>query len=383
MPLSRRGFMYTVGAGSAGLLSSYFIIGRGREAATFDTEAPPAAGDDGIIHIGSNENARGPGPSVLQALGGGMTARMGRGYPPDHTNALVDAIAEMNGVQRESVIVGTGSGPILAATARAFLSTGRGLVTASPTYETPETTAKRMGAPVKAIPVDRALALDLDAMADAADGAGLVFLCNPNNPTGTAHPASAVEDFVRVVKRRSPDTAILIDEAYIDYAFDPEVRSVLPLALEFPSVLVSRTFSKAHGMAGLRVGYAVGQPETVEAVSEAWHLGSMNTLSAAAAIASLRDTGHMAAEKEENARIRDFTVSAFRGMGYNVADSHTNCIFVEIGRPATWVREQCLARGVRIGRDFPPFAETHSRVSLGTREEMERAVRVFQEVLST
>lgn len=383
MSLSRRGFMYTVGAGSAGLLTSYFIIGRGREAATVQPEDLQLAYDDDIIHIGSNENARGPGPSVMKTLTESLSSRIGRGYPPDHTVALVDAIAGSHGVERKNVIIGTGSGPILAGATRAFCSTGRGLVTASPTYETPESMAKRMGVPVATIPVDRSLTLDLDAMADASVGAGLVFLCNPNNPTGTAHPANAIEEFVRLVKRRSPDTTVLIDEAYIDYSFGPEVRSALPLALEFPGVLISRTFSKAHGMAGLRVGYAVGQPETLAAVAEAWHLGSMNTLSAAAAIASLNGREHMDAEKAENARVRDFTVSAFQGMGYQTAASHTNCIFVEIGRPSSWFREQCLSRGVRIGRDFPPFAETHSRISLGTSEEMERAVRVFQEVLST
>lgn len=383
MPLSRRGFMYTVGAGSAGLLSTYFIVGRGREAALFEGGAPPLAVDDGVIQIGSNENARGPAPSVLRALRDGPSVRIGRGYPPDHTVALVDAIAERHGVARESVIVGTGSGPILAGATRAFCSADRGLVTASPTYETPENTAKKMGVPITAVRVSDDLTLDLGAMADAAVGAGLVFLCNPNNPTGTAHPAGAVEDFVRTVKRRSPDTAVLVDEAYIDYASGAAAESAMPLALELPGVVVSRTFSKAHGMAGLRVGFGIGQPETVGAISEAWHLGSMNTLSAAAAMASLGDPAHLAAEREENARVRDFTASALRGMGHRVADSHTNCVFVELGRPSEWFREQCLKRGVRIGRDFAPFAQTHSRISLGTREEMERAVGVFREVLST
>jgi histidinol-phosphate aminotransferase len=218
-------------------------------------------------------------------------------------------------------------------------------------------------------------------MLDAAAGAGLVFFCNPNNPTGTAHRADVVEDFIRQVKRRSPETVVHVDEAYLDYAFDPAVRTVAPLAAELPGVFISRSFSKAHGMAGLRVGYAVGQPETVGAIGSAWHLGSMNTLSAAAAIASLLDTGHLAREREENARVRDFTIAGFRDMGYEVPECHANHIFVNLDRPSADFREACLKLGVRIGRDFPPMERTHSRISLGTMEEMSAAMQVFREVL--
>jgi histidinol-phosphate aminotransferase len=381
MSLSRRGFVRAAGLGTAGVLSGAFIIGRGREAATFEPQELQQAYDDGIIRIGSNENARGPGQSVIRALHDAISFRAGRGYPPDHTSELFETIAAVHGVERANVIVGTGSGPILAAATFAFCSADRHLATAAPTYATAESTARRMAVSVESARVDRELALDLDGMANAAVGAGLVFFCNPNNPTGTAYPAGVVEDFVRQVKRRSPETAILIDEAYMDYTFDPEVRTAAPLTQEFPGVLVARTFSKAHGMAGLRIGYAVGQPETVRAVSMAWNLGSMNTLSAAGAIASLKDTRHMAEEKAENARVRDFVMSAFREMGYDGPDAHTNCVFIEIGRPASWFRDECLERGVRIGRDFPPFEQTHSRISLGTREEMEVAVQVFREVL--
>jgi histidinol-phosphate aminotransferase len=198
---------------------------------------------------------------------------MGRGYPPDHTAELVTAIAEVRGVQAENVVLGTGSGTILAGATRAFCSSAKPLVTAAPTYGTPETTANRIGAGVRSIPVDGSLGLDLDAMALAARGAGMVFFCNPNNPTGTAHSAADVEAFVRRVKRDSPQTAILIDEAYLDYAYDPAVRTVIPLAVELPGVFVTRSMSKAHGMAGLRVGYAIGQKETLDQIGAAWELG--------------------------------------------------------------------------------------------------------------
>ena len=382
MSLTRRGFARTVGLGTAGVLSSSFIIGRGREAAAFEPELADDPDDDGIIRISSNENARGPGPKAMAALHQTITTRTGRGYPPDHTNELVATIAEKYRVEEVSVVVGTGSGGLLEGAVRAFCSATKPLVTAAPTYGTPDRMARQIGAPVKMVPVDGSLALDLDAMADAASGAGMVFFCNPNNPTGTAHSASAVEGFVRRVMRDSPSTKILIDEAYIDYTFDPDVKTASLLTQEFPSVFITRSFSKAHGMAGLRVGYGIGHEETLDAITTAWNLGSMNPLSAAAAIASFKDTGHIDDERRENARIRDFTLSAFRDLGFSAADSHTNHIFVDLKRPASEFRDACLEQSVRVGRDFPPMEHTHCRISLGTMEEMETAVGVFRGVLS-
>ena len=180
MSLTRRGFARTVGVGTAGVLSSSFIIGRGREAAAFEPELADDPDDDGIIRISSNENARGPGPKAMAALHQTITTRTGRGYPPDHTNELVATIAEKYRVEEASVVVGTGSGGLLEGAVRAFCSATKPLVTAAPTYGTPDRMARQIGAPVKMVPVDGSLALDLDAMADAASGAGMVFFCNPN-----------------------------------------------------------------------------------------------------------------------------------------------------------------------------------------------------------
>jgi len=382
MSVSRRGFVRTVGIGSAGLSTS-FIIGRGREAMAFEDSATIQPPDDkGFIRISSNENARGPGRTAIDAIKGAVSPRMGRGYPPDYTGDLTETIATTFGVARDRVIVGTGSGPILEAATRAFCAMDKPLVTAAPTFATCEQTARRMGVPVKVIQVDKSLGLDSEAMAAAATGAGLVFFCNPNNPTGTVHNAAAVEKFVRRVTQASPGTKILIDEAYIDYVHDPAVKTAAPLTQELPGVFITRSYSKAHGMAGLRLGYAVGQAETLQAISRAWGLGSINTLTAAAGIASLKDTAHIAEERAENARVRDMTLQAFRDMGFEGTDSNTNCIFVDLKRPAKEFREACEAQKVQVGRDFAPFEKTHSRISLGTMEEMKRAVQVFRRVLT-
>ena len=382
MSLSRRRFFGNLGVGSVGLLSAPFIIGRGREAMAFEAATVQPPDDGGFIRISSNENARGPGKKTIDALRNAISPRVGRGYPPDYTGDLAATIADIYGVGRDHVIVGTGSGPILEAATRAFCSAQKPLVTAAPTYGTCDQAARRIGALVKMITVDKSLGLDTDAMAEAAKGAGMIFFCNPNNPTGTVHNAAAVEKFVRRVKQSSPETRILIDEAYIDYTHDAAVKTAVPLAKELSGVLVSRSFSKAHGMAGLRLGYAIGQPETMKTIASAWNLGSVNTLTAAAGIASLRDPKHIEEERAENARVRDFTREAFKSMGYEAADCHTNCIFVDLKRPAKDFRDACAALKVSVGHDFPPFEKTHSRITLGTMDEKRQAVQVFKRVLT-
>ena len=381
MSPSRRNFVRTLGLGGAGLSTS-FIIGRGREAMAFEPGAmlPPETG--GTIRISSNENARGPGKKAIEALRNAITPRLGRAYPADYTNELVETLARLYKVDRDRVIIATGSGPLLEASVRAFCSANKPLVTAAPTYGTSETTARRIGVPVKLVRVDRTLAIDLDGMADAAVGAGLVYLCNPNNPTGTAHDAAVVERFIRRVKRESPETAIHLDEAYMDYAHDPAVKTAAALTQELPRVFITKSFSKAHGMAGLRLGYAVGQAATVNAIAQASGLGSVNALSAVAGIASLGDPAHIEAERAENARVRDFTLQAFRKLGYDLREPHTNHIFVDLGRPANQFRDAARALGVEVGRDFPPMEKTHTRVSLGTMDEMQRAMEVFRKVLT-
>ncbi len=136
-------------------------------------------------------------------------------------------------------------------------------------------------------------------------------------------------------------------------------------------------------MAGLRLGYAAGRPATLAKLNAAWGLGDLNILTATAAIASLNEPDHMVAEREENSRIREFTIDAFREMGYEASDSQTNFLFVNVRQPAAEFRDAAREQGVMVGRDFPPMEQTHARISLGTMEEMERAMEVFRKILET
>jgi histidinol-phosphate aminotransferase len=243
--------------------------------------------------------------------------------------------------------------------------------------------AEQLGIGVRRVPVDKDGRLDLDGMARAAQWAGLVFLCNPHNPTSTVHSARAVADFVARVGKESPDTAILIDEAYHDYVTDPAYASALPLALEHPNVFVTRTLSKAYGMAGMRVGYAIGQPRTMENFARWAITFNQNSLAVAAAVASLQDPGHIEAERARNTEARAFSTRVFQDMGLKVMESQANFLFVEIGQPARAFKEACARRGVLVGREFPPLEKTHARISIGTIDEMQRAGVAIAEVLGT
>jgi histidinol-phosphate aminotransferase len=162
---------------------------------------------------------------------------------------------------------------------------------------------------------------------------------------------------------------------------DPAHATALPLALEHPNVFVTRTLSKAYGLAGMRVGYAVGQPRTIEAFNRWAITFNQNSLAVAAAVASLDDPAHIEAERARNTEARTFTTRFFTDLGYKVMDSQTNFVFVETGRSAKEFKEACAKRGLRVGREFPPLEKTHARVSIGTIDEMQRAGVVIAEVL--
>ena len=389
MALSRREFVWRFGAGGAAAASASSIIGYGNEELLAFVQGgqgqraggrPAASGP--MIRLSSNENLRGPSPKVLEVLRQHPSKELGLGYPPQNVGNFVEAIAAFYNAKPNNVIISTGSGEILTAAVMAYCNGDHALVSGDPSYGSPAGTAQRIKAPVKLIPVDpKSLALDLEGMIRASLGAGLVFLCNPNNPTSSVQTTADIERTVRTIKERSPETGILIDEAYLEYATMPGSGTMAKLALELPGVFISRTFSKAYGMAGMRMGYAIGQPETMQKVGRAWGLGSINELQAVAGIAALKDTAHMDWERQENKRVRDWTQGEFRKMGFESPESQTNFIFVNIRRPAVEFRDGCRELGVSVGRDFPPMEKTYARISLGTMDDMQKAMVVFRQVL--
>jgi len=208
-----------------------------------------------------------------------------------------------------------------------------------------------------------------------------VFFNNPNNPTATVHGAKTVTDMVERIRKASPKTVVLIDEAYHEYVTDPSYATAIPLALSTPNVVVARTFSKAYGMAGMRIGYAVGTADTIKSLTRFKMPYNISVFGITAAIAALGDSRHLENERRRNTAVRAFTVNALRDMGAKPADSQGNFLFVDIGGPAKEFRDACAKSGVMVGRDFPPFEKSHCRISIGTMDEMKKAVDVFRTVL--
>ena len=383
MPFSRRSFLRAVGAGSASAFVPY-LAARGSEARSgLLSRADELLRLDGgiaptLIRLDSNENPNGPAAAAIDAIRAifGETNR----YPDNPENDLREAVARARGVKPEQVLLGAGSGEILRMATERYTSRDRHLVSAAPTFENPAKIATRIGAKVRAVPVDTNLGLDLDAMARESSGAGLVFFCNPNNPTGTVHGADATRSFISRVLAASPETTILVDEAYFEYVADPGYKTMIPLALENPRVVVARTFSKVFGLAGVRVGYAIAHQDTI-AEMEPLRLGSsVNVLGAAAARASLDLTDHVKREQDRNRESREFAVKAFNDMGFKCAPTHTNFVMVDIHRDVKAFQDLCRTRGVAVGRPFPPLL-THLRVSMGTMDEMKRAMDVVKTAL--
>jgi len=382
--LTRRRFVQTsLVSGAAAYIGS-----RGRENSLWAAFEPTLeAVAPGMICLSSNENPLGPGAAVLDAV---KTAFGPAGATPGRYSGssrdLIEAIAKKQGVKPENIVLGCGSTQILRSATHLFTAKDKALVGTIPTYEECAGYAEMMGHPVRPVALDSEFKIDLDKFAAAAKGAGLVFYCNPNNPTATYVGARATREFLARVSRESPDTTVLVDEAYFDYVTDPDHDTHIPIAVENPRVLVARTFSKAYGMAGLRIGYAVGHPETIKKMAE-WDAGSgtssLNVLAMRAAIAAIqRDPSFVATERQRNKDVRDFTMKWFADRGMKPTDSQANFMFVNIGRPAKEFREACKAKGVLVARDFPPFEKTHCRISYGTMDEMKKAVAVFGDVLA-
>ena len=387
MALTRRGFVQSAGIGTAGAFAYAWIGARGRENELWSAvESTVHAAESGLIVLASNENPVGPGSLVLNAV----KAAFGEGgrAPGRYSNAgrdLIDAIAKKQGVKPENVVLGCGSTQILRSATHLFTAKDKPLVGTIPTYEECAGYAEMMGYPVRPVALDADFKIDLDKLADTSKGAGLVFYCNPNNPTATYVGARATRECFAKVNRESPETTILVDEAYFDYVTDPDHDTHIPIAVENPRVIVARTFSKAYGMAGLRMGYAIGHKDTIKKMAD-WDggtgTGSLNVLALHAGIAAIQqDASFTAGERARNKAVRDFTMQWFSERGMKPTDSQANFMFVEIGRPAKEFRDACRKKGVAVARDFPPFEKTHCRLSFGTMEEMKKAVAVFGAVL--
>jgi histidinol-phosphate aminotransferase len=281
MAVSRRRFVEALGVTGVAALGP-----SARRAESAQPAAPPPNVAVDLIKLDQNENPNPPSERVTKAVMKALTR--GHRYPRNLQD-LLDALAKAHGVTRENVLVAAGSGELLRSTVLTFVTKERPLVAGLPTFETSTSTAKANGLPVREIPVDARLRLDLTAMESASVGAGLLFFCNPNNPTGTTWPTKDVEGMIDRLTQRSPETTLLIDEAYAQFVESKDYWSVAARAAKERQLLVTRTLSKAYGLAGMRVGYAVGHVDTIARLRRSTTSGFLPVTSVAAALAALED----------------------------------------------------------------------------------------------
>ena len=356
----------------------------------------------GVVRLNSNENPYGPSPAALKAMTDAFS--LAWRYPDEHADLLVETLAKIHGVNREQILLGDGSGEILKVCAEAFtgpittetgnrgatlatptrggalgaFTPGRGkMVVPDPTFEAILNHARVSGAEVVKVPLAGNFSHDLPKMLAAASN-GLIYVCNPNNPTASITPKNELREFIAKAPR---ETMILVDEAYYHYADSSDYESVIPLIKDHPNLIVARTFSKIYGMAGLRCGYCVAQRETIQRMRPHQTWDSVNIMALAAAIASLNDPDQVANGRRLNGETKKFLTGELDRMGYQHIPSQANFMMIDLKRPVRPMIEAISQRGVRVGRAFPALP-THMRVTIGKKAEMETFLSALRQVMA-
>src|SRR6266478_6053975 len=370
MSISRRKFAQLLGAGAAvAVVRPHLSFAKPtRSIATSST----AGGN--IVRLSANENPYGPSPKALQAMTDsfGLSCR----YPDEHNNVLIEKLAKLNGVNHDQILLGDGSSEILKLCAETFTGKTRGtLVAADPTFEPILQQAGLNGAEVVKVPLTATFAHDLPKMLAAAKR-GLIYVCNPNNPTASITPKDELNEFIGKTPR---ETMILVDEAYFHYADSPDYESVIPLVKDHPNLIVSRTFSKIYGMAGLRCGYCVAQRETIQRMHPHQMWDSVNIMALSAAITSLSDLDQVANGKRLNSEAKTFATGELNKMGYKQIPSQANFFMVDVKRPVVPLIKALKEKNVQVGRLFPTLPN-YMRVTIGKKSEMETFLSAFRQV---
>lgn len=314
----------------------------------------------------SNENPWGPSKKAVAAIA--EAAAKGNRYPMDTGRKMLEALAAKEGVSVEQVLMAPGSSDILEKTAFMLCGKGGNVISADPSYMSLVKSATALGATWKNIPLRSDYAHDLEAMEKAIDAdTKLVYVCNPNNPTGTLTDADELRAFCKRVSAKVP---VFIDEAYLEFLDDQGKQSTVGLINEGYDVMVCRTFSKVHGMAGLRLGYAVGKKERIESLQAAARPGmGIAVTTMEGALASLADTEFQNFTRTNNKLNRDYTMQELKKANLQPLPSFTNFILFPIEMPTRVLVDAMMKMGVGM-RGFDINGKPYGRVSIGTMDEM-------------
>jgi len=366
--LSRRRFVQSVGAALGAVLVAPKL-----SSSLADARQPIGVPDD-VIQLNSNENPYGPFPSARQAMT--RSQSVAARYPDALETRMVEAIAKHHGVQPENVVLGCGSGEILRIADMAFLSGGKSVVVAEPTFEAVLGYARVTAAnPVK-VPLTPDFRHDLPAMAAACNAnTGLVYICNPNNPTATIVHRDEMNTFFSRVSR---STTILVDEAYHHFIDDPRYATAFDWFPRHSNLVIVRTFSKIYGMAGMRLGYAVASPENIQAMRPYATWNNANSSVLDAAIVSLADSAEVARQRKLFINTRSWLCRELDKDRRRYMPSQANFVMIDVGGDVRPVIDAFRKRKILVGRKFPALGNW-LRVSIGTQKETEVFLTALRE----
>jgi histidinol-phosphate aminotransferase len=375
--ISRRSLFHGVAAAAVTGAAAKSVSGAPLTIPSREGRRVPAAGARPLapVLLDHNENAYGPSEKVRQALA--EAPLMGNRYPREEYDLLRSKLAALHSVKEDHILLGCGSSEILRMAATALTGPRKGLVQALPTYATLGKFARSLGAEVTEIPLTHLVEHDLSAMLKrVGDGSatGLVYICNPNNPTATLTVRKDIEAFIHNLPA---GVNVLIDEAYTHFV-NPhlEYSSFLDQPLDDPRVLVCRTFSKVYGLAGMRIGYAVAAPETLKRLEAGQLRYGISRISAKAAIVALADTDYVSTAIQRNTDDRQEFMNQANIRMLKAVNSHTNFALLDPLRPAAMVLDHLKHNNVLVAPLFPKM-EQYIRVSFGVPDEMREFWRVM------
>lgn len=370
MPITRRNLLHGIAAGT--------VIAAGvRPVAAFAATGPPQPLPNrlasGPILLNRNENAYGPSEKVRAVIREAASASSR--YPRGEYDVLRNILADLHKVKPEQIVLGVGSSEILRMAGAAYLGPNKKLLVPNPTYPSLVNYAEANAVPVVKIPLTRTSEHDAEAILAKVDSAtGLVYLCNPNNPTGTLTPRKNLES---LISKLPAEVMILIDEAYHHYvSATAAYRSFLDFPLDDPRIMVARTFSKIYGLAGLRIGYSVSSREVATRLSALRLQNGVTILSVKAAIAALDDTAYVRMAAKRNSDDRQEFMNQVNARMLRAIDSHANFVLLNPLRPVSEVLSHLEKNDVLVAPPIPDM-DKYIRVSLGTPAEMQEFWRVW------
>lgn len=329
-----------------------------------------------FARLSSNENPFGPSNNAKKALFDAVEDSFL--YPNKYRQQLVELIAKTEGVTPDHILLGAGSSELLDAGARIFGVNGGKILSADPTYASLVRSAERYGAESIKIPLNKDHDHDLDAMESIASSKklSLIYLCNPNNPTGKIIPAAQLKDFCATV---SPKVPVFIDEAYIDYVPYPTELSAIDCIQQGMNVIIARTFSKVHAFAGLRVGYCIAQPEMITKLASEGPRNSLSGPSMSAAAASYIDKEFIQYSVEKTIEAKEYVYAMLRAKGYDYLPSSTNFVLFPIKMKGRKFQEEMMARSVGL-KSWEFSGQDFCRVSMGRMSDMEMFSTAFEKI---